>query len=741
MLARLRSTTAAGRGAAFLAITLLAGCARTQPGSLGLEEKFTRWARYEGDPGANHFSALDQINKSNVKQLQVAWTYTKGGTGYNPVIADSMVYVLGTGGAITALHAATGREIWTAPNGASSGRNRSIIYWESADRSDRRIIVPRNNILTEINAVTGKQIMDFGTNGQIDVREGIGREGINANPSSPGVTFENLVILGSGTGEAYGSGPGDIRAFDVRTGKLAWIFHTIPHPGEFGYDTWKDPEAWKREGGVNVWGGMSVDDKRGIVYLPLGSATYDFYGADRLGNTLFANSLVALDARTGKRLWHFQTVHHDLWDYDLTATPTLLTVKHNGKMVDAVAQAAKTGFLFVFDRVTGEPLWPIEERAVPKSDMPGEVASPTQPFPTWPKAFAVQKFTVEDMNPYIIDPAERDSLTKIVRESNNQGLFTPPSTRPTMQMPGNTGGANWGSTGADPRDGSFFVVTKNLPTVLKLERIVPGVFGTGTSQVDRGQFVYQQNCQACHQATRAGQPPLIPSLVGITDRMTPEQIMTVVHDGRANMPAFRDLSNQEVTGIITYLTNPQLATPASALGVGAPAAGAQVEDGGPLRFQTGYGYFSASGGMWGQKPPYMTMTKYDLNTGDIRWQVPIGEIESLTARGITAPTGAAELRGGPAVTAGGLVFMMTGKKLRAYDKDNGQELWSADLPATGDGIPAVYRWGGREYVIVGTSGPRPAGAAAGGGGGGGAGRGAAPPGVFVAYALPASVAR
>jgi quinoprotein glucose dehydrogenase len=724
-----------GRSGVVAAVALLAGCmGSAQPGRPALEEKFTRWARYEGEPGATHFSALDQINKSNVNQLQVAWTYTKGGTGYNPVVADSFVYVVGAGGAITALHGGTGREIWTtASNVASAGRNRGLIYWESPDRSERRIFITRNNILTALDAFTGKQITNFGTNGQTDIREGIGREGINANPSSPGVVFDNLVILGSGTGEAWGSGPGDIRAYDAHTGKLVWIFHTVPHPGEYGFETWKDTTSWKNVGGVNVWGGMSVDDKRGIVYLPLGSATYDFYGADRLGANLFANSLVALDARTGKRLWHFQTVHHDLWDYDLTATPTLLTVRHNGKMVDAVTAATKSGFIFAFDRVTGQPLWPIEERPVPASDMPGEQAWPTQPFPTWPKPFAVQKFTVEDMNPYITDPAERDSLTKIVRESNNQGLFTPPSTRPTMQMPGNTGGANWGSTGADPRDGSFYVVAKNLPTVLKLERIVPGVFGTGTSPVDRGQFVYQQNCQACHQATRAGQPPLIPSLVGVTSRLTSEQIMTIVHEGRGNMPAFRDLATQDVNGVIAYLTNPQNASPASAVGAGAPAAGSRVEDGGPLRFQTGYGYFAASGGMWAIKPPYMTMTKYDMNTGDIKWQVPIGEVESLRARGIMDATGAAQIRGGPAVTAGNLVFMMTAKQLRAYDKDSGKELWVGQLPATGDGIPAVYQWGGREYVVVGTAAP--------GAGAGGAPGTPAAPGSYVAFALPASLTR
>jgi quinoprotein glucose dehydrogenase len=731
------------------ALVLLGGCAQGGPASLAIAEKFNRWTSYEGDAGATHYSALKQIDRSNVRQLQVAWSYPIGDNssyGFNPVVIDSMMYVLGKGSSVVAIHAANGREIWSQPLSDNNGTitNRGIMYWESPDRSDRRVLTSKGNNLYAIDASTGRLVPFFGAGGKVDLREGYGVDpkliGRGQSPS-PGRVFENLVILGTATGEEYGAVPGDIRAFDARTGRLVWSFHTIPRPGEFGYESWP-ADAWQRTGkdrigGVNAWGGLSVDEERGIVYVPLGSASYDFYGADRLGANLFANSLVALDARTGKRIWHFQTTHHDLWDYDLVTTPTLLTVRHEGKMVDAVAQASKQGFLFVFDRVTGEPLWPIEERPVPKSDMPGEVAWPTQPFPTWPKPFAIQSFTEEDVNPHITDPAERDSVLRTVRSAVNQGLYTPPSTRPTMQMPGNSGGSNWGTSAADPSEGSVFVMAKNLPTVLKLERIIPGVFGTGTSQADRGQFAFQQNCQICHLATRQGQPPLIPSLVGVTSRLSPEQIRTVVKEGRGNMPAFRDLPDPAVNAIITYLTSPDLASPpvqsggAGAVGpLSAQAAGAMgplsaqaAGEDGPLRFQTGYGYFSASGGMWARKPPYTTLTKYDLNTGEIRWQIPVGEVESLTARGITG-TGAAQLRGGPAVTAGGLVFVITGDKLRAYDKDDGKELWAGQLPVPGDGIPAVYEVGGRQYVVVSAA----AGAAA--------PPGAPPRKQYVAFALP-----
>ena len=284
---------------------------------------------------------------------------------------------------------------------------------------------------------------------------------------SPGRVFEDLILLGSTPGEAYLSAPGDIRAYNVITGKLVWSFHTIPHPGEFGYDTWPK-DAWKYSGGANTWGEITVDTKRGIAYFPTGSPTYDYYGADRIGANLFANSLVALDARTGKRLWHFQLVHHDLWDYDTTAAPQLLTVMHDGKSVDVVAQSSKQGFLYVFDRVTGKPLWPIEERPVPKSLMPGEQAWPTQPFPTAPPPFARQNISADDVNPYILTPDERAAWKKRIAAMRNEGLFTPPGLKETISMPGARGGSNWGSGAVNPTKGLMYLNTQDWPTIYKL---------------------------------------------------------------------------------------------------------------------------------------------------------------------------------------------------------------------------------------------------------------------------------
>jgi quinoprotein glucose dehydrogenase len=435
------------------------------------------WSDYGGGADSAQYSALDQVNRANVAKLEVAWTYEIGDGkkySFNPIVVDGVMFVLGKNNSIVALNAATGKEVWTyAPVPAPSIiTNRGINYWESADRTDRRLLFAANHALRAIDARTGKAIESFGNNGSVNLKEGLGRDPkalALVQSTTPGRVFENLLILGSATNQGYGSAPGDLRAFDVRTGKLVWTFHTIPQPGEYGYDTWPK-DAWKTVGGANVWGEFSLDEKRGIVYAPTASPKYNFYGVDRRGSNLFGDCLLALDARTGKRIWHFQMVHHDIWDYDDATAPKLLTVMHDGKKVDAVAQVSKQGFLWVFNRVTGEPLWPIEERPVPKSDMAGEETWPTQPFPTKPPPFSRQKFTADDLNPYITDPAERARYRDQILSARNEGLFTPAGQRGTVEMPGNNGGANWGGAAVDPDHGRLYVVSKDLPAILKLER-------------------------------------------------------------------------------------------------------------------------------------------------------------------------------------------------------------------------------------------------------------------------------
>jgi len=457
-------------------LTLLSMIARDGAHAQGAGVRpYTTWREYGGSADSMQYSALDQINRGNVKRLERAWFHPIPGEAdrlpFNPLVIDEVMYVAGTKNAVVALDAATGKQLWTSTERATE---RGLAYWESKDRSDRRLIVTTSSGIREINAKTGELIRTFGRNGQVDMRTGSDRR-LAGPPKGPGRVFENLIIMGSNPGEGYGSPPGDLRAYDAITGSLVWTFHTIPRPGEFGSDTWP-PDAWKYAGGANTWGDITLDKDHGIVFFPTGSPTHDLYGADRAGSNLFGNCLLALDARTGKRLWHFQAVHHDLWDYDLTAAPKLLTIRDpsdRSKMIEIVAQAGKTGFLYVFERLTGKPVWPIEERPVPKSEVPGEVSWPTQPFPTRPPPFARQTFKVEDVNP-LLGADEQIRLRQAVRDAANDGLFTPSSHRRYhIQFPGAWGGANWGSTAADPASAMLFVRSLEMPSYRRMAVDVP----------------------------------------------------------------------------------------------------------------------------------------------------------------------------------------------------------------------------------------------------------------------------
>jgi glucose dehydrogenase len=427
------------------------------------------WRDYAGGPDSSRFVEATEITRSNVSRLRVAWTYPSGQTDFNPLVVRGIVYGRGANDSFVALDAATGKLIWIH-EGVDGFNSRGINYWESPDGTDRRLIFSANNFLQELDARTGRTIASFGDGGRVDLRVGLDRDPSTVNQQSrtPGRVFENLIILGSATNQDYDSAPGDIRAFDVRTGALVWTFHTVPRPGEFGYDTWPE-DAWKTVGGANNWGEQSIDAKRGIVYVPTGSPKYNFYGGNRRGSNLFGDCLVALDARTGKRLWHFQTVHHDIWDLDNNSAPQLTTIRRDGRTIDVVAMAGKTGYLYVFDRVTGEPIWPIEERPVPQqTTVPGETLWPTQPFPTAPPPFSRQSFTVDDLNPYILTPEERAQFKTRIANARNEGPFTPIGFDEVIHMPGNQGGSNWGSTAAHPRDGSVYVIGFNVPTIIRL---------------------------------------------------------------------------------------------------------------------------------------------------------------------------------------------------------------------------------------------------------------------------------
>jgi quinoprotein glucose dehydrogenase len=683
----------------------------TLAGAGAAELPYTTWTEHLGGADSAQYSALTQIDKRSVTGLQQVWFYPAGDNGFrygfNPIMIDGLMYLVGAHNAVTAVDAATGKPVWEHELGETkaSVTHRGVAYWESKDRSDRRILFSSGDQLQALDARSGRPVMSFGDNGRVNLRIGLGRDPDTirrVQSGDPGRVFENLIILGSAPGEAYESPPGDLRAYDVRTGKLVWTFHTVPHPGEPGYETWP-ADAWKYVGGTNTWGEISIDEKRGIAYFPLGSPTYDFYGADRKGANLYSDCLLALDARTGKYLWHFQMVHHDLWDYDAVAAPKLLTIRHDGKNVDVVAQTTKQGFLFVFDRVTGKPIWPVEERKVPKSDVPGEESWPTQPFPTVLPPFSRQTATADDVNPYMLDPKEVAKFKDVVAHSRNLGLFTPPAFVNTMEIPGNNGGANWGSTAVDPKRGWLYVASKEYPSMLKLEEqpTSSGTFAVSDPPAQVGKAVYMANCQQCHRADLSGMMPEVPALTGILGKLSAEQVKKVVKNGQGQMPEFDKLSELEIDRLVTFLRNPAAANGGPRMPRQQAAPATQLTPGKPVRYWTGYNYMNASDGFPAIKPPFWLMTAYDLNEGKLKWRIPIGEIPALAARGIRH-TGSIPTRGGPVVTAGGLVFApsQSDKTIYAYDSQTGETLWSKQLPAAPEGVPALYEVGGREYLAV-----------------------------------------
>lgn len=651
---------------------------------------YSTWRDYGGGADNMQYSALKQVDRTNVNQLQLAWFYPVPGParrfGSNPVIVDGLMYVMGKD-AIIALDASTGQPVWSHSIEGRLTTDRGINYWESKDRSDRRLLFTANGYLQAIDARTGSPVKSFGTDGLVDFKDAVPR----ANPTgTPGHIFEDLLLLGSATGETYGSSRGDLRAYNVVTGKLVWTFRTIPLPGDDGYETWPQT-AYTYVGGANTWGEISIDEKRGIAYFPTGSATYDFYGADRVGTNLFANCLLAIDARTGKRLWYFQFVHHDIWDYDSSpAAPKLMSVRHEGKMIDVVAVGTKTGFLFVFNRVTGDPIWPIVERPVPKSDVPGEVAYPTQPFPSWPPPFARQKFTVDDLNPFV-GPDEKAKLRDVLANARNEGLFTPVSTRNTIKMPGELGGNNLGGIAGDPETGMLYVRSIDAPTLPILSQKSRVVAPEGATPEQVGRSVYAQHCEMCHGANRNG--VVSPKVLGA------DRFKGVVRAGNGGqMPGFADtaISPAQLDALMAYILNPAAAGPAP------HADGALGADTAPgeTRYYTPYNTWNATNGLPAIGPPWSEIVAYDLGSGTIKWRIPFGTVPSLVAKGIKDTGSYHPTRNGLVVTAGGLLFAGTfsDRTFHAYDKDTGKILWEQQIESGPEGIPSVYEVEGRQYI-------------------------------------------
>lgn len=659
-------------------------------------DQYKGWRIKGGTADGIQYSQLNQITKENVGTLQVAWSYRthdadtiKNRTQLqcNPIIVNGVLYATSAKLKAFAVEAATGKELWKFEPGEENpglGVNRGVTYWEEGE--DKRILYSFGENLYAIDARTGKKIETFGTEGRVSLKEGLGDRAakLMVLSNTPGVIYKNLIIMGSRVHEGPIAAPGHLRAFDVKTGKLVWVFHTIPQPGEPGYETWPE-DAWKRVGGANAWAGMSVDHKRGLVFASTGSASFDFYGGNRKGQNLYANCVLALNAETGERKWHYQIIHHDMWDRDLPASPVLVTVNHDGKKIDAVVQVTKSGYAYLFNRENGEPLFPIEEIPVPSSDLDGEEAWPTQPIPTKPAPFARQVFTEDMIN--TITPEGEAYVKEKFKGLRTGRLFIPPSKEGTIVFPGFDGGAEWGGSSFDPESGVLYVNANEMPWILQMVDVrMKGDAWAGIS-------LYRTHCATCHGIDRGGDGHVFPAIKNLQEKYNKESLKKFVLTGKGVMPAFSHLSDTDRDAIARYVLDLQERTADE-------KKGSFERDPDILYSNTGYNRFLTPEGYPAVEPPWGTLNAIDLNKGEIKWQVPLGEFKELKDKGV--PATGTENYGGSVATAGGVIFIAATRdeKFRAFDKETGKILFEYQLPSAGYATPSVYQVDGKQYVVI-----------------------------------------
>ncbi len=681
------------------------------------------WSVYGGSPANTHYSPLVQMDTGNVGQLKKVWEYHTGDGDsmsqiqVNALVIDGVLYGVSPRLKLFALDANTGQMRWVfdpaKPVNGDTPRIainacRGVAYYKGG-AEDQRLFYSAGSSLYCVDALTGSAIPAWGDSGKIDLHNDLGRDikKLYVAGTTPGIIYKDLIIVGDRVDEEAAAAPGHIRAYDVHTGKLRWIFHTIPYPGEEGYASWDDTAAYKHLGGVNAWGGFSLDEEKGVLFAPVGSASYDFYGGKRLGNDLFANCVLALDAATGRRIWHFQTVHHDIWDRDPPTAPVPVTIKKDGKEIAAVVQLAKTGFIFLLDRATGQPIYPVEERPVPQdSALPGERLSPTQPFPAVLPVYARQSLTEKDLNTLVPDTSYQDIRRRLAGYHTGR-LFIPPGKAGTVIFPGFDGGAEWGGPAYDQETGLLYVNANEMPWILtmvdakKTEEVLAAADNKEAVPDARptvgqaGRALYAANCQVCHGANRQGGGNF-PTLVGVQKKYNADQFLTLISSGRRMMPAFKQLSEAEKGALAAFVLD-------NTAGQGKPFVNADKQPEDPYYqmpyHATGYNKFLTKEGYPAVAPPWGTLTAIDLNRGVIVWKDTLGDYPELKARGIHSGT---ENYGGPVVTAGGLLFIAatSDARLRAYNKRTGQLLWEAELPAAGFATPSVYAVDGRQYVVI-----------------------------------------
>ncbi len=699
--------------------------------SIDANPDFKFWSHYLGDPERTHYSVLNEIDTSNVHLLKPAWHYVSGNLEQgrnsqiqtNPLIIGNQLLGVNPQNTLFSVNAGTGERLWEfTPDNTDQtglGLSRGLLAWMGKTADKSRIFYASGYRLYAVDLTKGKLISSFGDNGSIDLRQGLGRdpERVPIVLTTPGVVYKDLMILGSRTSESPGAAPGHIRAYNVHTGAMEWIFHTIPQPGEFGYDTWPN-EAYKKTGGANNWAGMALDEDRGIVYVPTGSAAFDWYGGDRIGDNLFANTLLALNAQTGERIWHFQMVRHDLWDRDLPAPPNLFYMERDGKRIPAVAQITKSGHVYVFNRVTGEPLFPLEEKVYPSTPLEGDLAASRQTLPVIPTPFAKQLLKEEDLyapnQPAFVDdfidkgqnifpPTVREKLAQVT----SNGQFIPIDTRGVILYPGADGGGEWGGAAMDPRNGVMYVNGNEMAWIVRMAKVGE----KDGKPLGKGETLTQIHCVRCHGGNLQGLG-VIPELKTVKSRLSSKEIQNVISKGKGAMPGQPNLSDDEVQKITEFLLGVEKKEEEDHRAQ--PTLGSQYA-------MVGFGRFKDDRGYPVMKPPWGTLNAIDLNTGDYLWQIPLGHEESL--KDPDYPVTGTENYGGPVITAGGVLFIAATKdeKFRAFNLKTGELLWETNLPAGGYATPATYEINGKQYVVIACGGGK---------------MGTKPGASYIAYALP-----